>query len=157
MGAPFPPDTDFGRTTEELLTVPGYRYVDPSGAQVTTGPLGGIEDIQKDPRDIDAAKALLAEAGHPNGFEVTLSARNAVGYPDEAAIVAEQLKKIGINATIKTYESAAGYKAYDPDEFQFMVQGLYNRTKIRYIHRTYWRRTWLHLLSMTVKNRGQPT
>ena len=110
MGVPFPPDTDFGRTTEELLTVPGFRYVDPSGAQVTTGPLDGIEGIQKGPRDIDAANALLAEAGHPNGFEVTPSARNAVGYSDEAAIVAEQLKKIGINATIKTYQSAAGYR-----------------------------------------------
>ena len=33
------------------------------------------------------------------------------------------MKKIGIRATIKTYESAAGYKAYDAGEFQFMVQG----------------------------------
>ena len=122
MGSPFPPDTVFGRTTEELLQIPGYRYVD-GGGNVVTGNLKQVQGLQKDPRDIDAAKALLAEAGHPNGFDVTLSARNAVGYPDEAAIVAEQLKKIGINATIKTYESAAGYKAYDAGEFQFMVQG----------------------------------
>lgn len=122
MGSPFPPDTVFGRTTEELLQIPGYRYVDGSGSTVTAN-LGQVQGLQKDPRDIDAAKALLAEAGYPNGFEVTLSARNAVGYPDEAAIVAEQLKKVGINATIKTYESAAGYKAYDAGEFQFMVQG----------------------------------
>ena len=123
IGTPYPPDTLFGHTTEELLQVPGYRYVDGAGAQVTTGPLGAVEGIGKDPRDIEAAKALLTEAGHPDGFKVTLSARNAVGYPDEAAIVAEQLKKIGIQATIKTYESAAGYKAYDTGDFQFMVQG----------------------------------
>ena len=122
MGAPVPPDTLYGRTTAELLELPGYRYVDGAGNKVSTS-LEGVSGLTKDPRDIADAKALMAEAGHANGFDVTLSARNAVGYPDEAAIFAEQLKKIGINATIKTYESAAGYAAYDAGDFQFLVQG----------------------------------
>jgi peptide/nickel transport system substrate-binding protein len=102
--------------------LPGYRYVDGAGTPVTGG-LKGVQGLRKDPRDIDEAKRILSEAGYPDGFEVTLSARNAVGYPDEAAILAEQLKKIGIRATLKTYESAAGYKTYDTGDFQFMVQG----------------------------------
>jgi ABC-type transport system substrate-binding protein len=122
MGAPVPPETPYGRTTAELLELPGYRYVDGTGSKVSTS-LDGVVGLTKDPRDIADAKALMAEAGHANGFDVTLSARNAVGYPDEAAIFAEQLKKIGINATIKIYESAAGFAAYDAGDFQFLVQG----------------------------------
>ena len=122
MGSPVPPDTLFGRTTAELLELPGYRYVDSAGNKVTTS-LDGVQGLTKDPQDILDAKALMAEAGLANGIDVVLSARNAVGYPDEAAIFAEQLKKIGINATIKTYESAAGYAAYDAGDMQFLVQG----------------------------------
>ena len=124
VGAPVPPDSEFGRTKEELLQVPGYRYVDGAGNPILTGSITGREDLAKDPRDLEMARQLLTEAGHPEGFDVVLSARNAVGYPDEAAIVAEQLKRyLNINATIQTYESAAGYKAYDAGDFQFMVQG----------------------------------
>ena len=122
LGAPVPPDTLFGRTTAELLELPGYRYVDGAGNKVSTT-LEGVQGLTKDPQDILDAKALMAEAGLANGIDVVLSARNAVGYPDEAAIFAEQLKKIGINATIKVYESAAGYATYDSGDFQFLVQG----------------------------------
>ena len=122
LGAPVPPDTLFGRTTAELLELPGYRYVDGAGNKVSTT-LEGVQGLTKDPQDILDAKALMMEAGLANGIDVVLSARNAVGYPDEAAIFAEQLKKIGINATIKVYESAAGYATYDAGDFQFLVQG----------------------------------
>ena len=121
MGSPIPPDTVFGRTTAEWLQVPGYRYVDAAGNPITDTLAG--KEVFKDPRDIEAAKALMADAGHADGFEAVLSARNAVGYPDEAAIFAEQLKVIGIDAKIKIHESAAGYAAYDAGDFQFLVQG----------------------------------
>ena len=88
MGAPVPPDTLYDRITAELLELPDYRYVYGAGNKVSTS-LDGVQGLTKDPQDILDAKALLAEAGLANGFDVVLSARNALCYPGEAAILAE--------------------------------------------------------------------
>ena len=60
--------------------------------------------------DVDAAKALLAEAGYPDGFEVDLYFRNVVrGYlplPDKVAQeIQAQLAELGITVTINEKES----------------------------------------------------
>jgi peptide/nickel transport system substrate-binding protein len=60
--------------------------------------------------DPDGAKALLAEAGFPEGFETTIEYRDVVrGYLPEPGRVAEdlqaQLAEIGITATINQVES----------------------------------------------------
>jgi len=61
-------------------------------------------------QDVTAAKALLAEAGFPNGFTTTLSLRDVTrGYLPSAQPVAtdiqSQLADIGINVTIDVQES----------------------------------------------------
>lgn len=61
-------------------------------------------------QDIAGAKALLAEAGFPNGFKTTLSLRDKVrGYlpapVDVATDIQAQLKAIGIDATLDVQES----------------------------------------------------
>jgi peptide/nickel transport system substrate-binding protein len=60
--------------------------------------------------DLKKAKALLTEAGFPNGFETTLQYRDVVrGYLPEPARVAEdiqaQLKDLGITVKIQVEES----------------------------------------------------
>ena len=68
----------------------------------------------------------MAEAGYPDGFDVELATRSSAGgsYADLIALVAEQLKKhLNINATLKLYDSAAGYAQYDVGNFQFFAQG----------------------------------
>lgn len=72
---------------------------------------GGCEGEPWYETNIDQAKALLAEAGFPNGFDVRLAYRNVVrGYlpaPDKVAEELQaQLKLLGINATIDQQESA---------------------------------------------------
>jgi len=58
------------------------------------------------PYDIDAAKALLAEAGHPNGFPLTLTLRAGNVVEEQiGTLVKEQLAAIGINITIETFEA----------------------------------------------------
>jgi ABC-type transport system substrate-binding protein len=85
LAPPLGTDSWFGRTAEEIAQLPGWRQL--NGA--------------KHPDDIAKAKALLAEAGHPNGFKAEMMVRQVVEFPDQAVVYKEQLKKIGIEATLK--------------------------------------------------------
>jgi len=109
LGTPLPPDIWYSYTSEEAAQMPGYRE------------LNG----EKHPDDLAEARRLLAEAGLPaEGMKVELATRDAVGYPDIAAIIAAQLRRdLGWDITLKVYESAAGYAEYKVGNFQFNFQG----------------------------------
>jgi peptide/nickel transport system substrate-binding protein len=53
-------------------------------------------------QDVEKAKALLAEAGYPDGFDMTITVpSNYQPHVDTAQVLVEQLKAIGVNAAIK--------------------------------------------------------
>jgi peptide/nickel transport system substrate-binding protein len=56
-------------------------------------------------RDVTKAKALLAEAGFPNGFEVTLDHYSASPSADIAQAIQSNLGEIGIKVTLLAAES----------------------------------------------------
>ena len=58
-------------------------------------------------RDVEKAKALLAEAGYPDGFDTTISTNERKQRVDMATIIKEQLKDVGINVTINVMEWSA--------------------------------------------------
>ncbi len=73
---------------------------------------GGCDGPEWPAYDLEKAKALLAEAGFPNGFDTTITYRDGVrGYLPEPGVVAQdiqaQLKDLGINAEIVVMESGA--------------------------------------------------
>lgn len=77
-------------------------------------------------QDIEEAKALLAEAGFPNGLKTTIEYRDAVrGYlPTPTAVatdIQEQLRAIGIDATLVLTESSA----YLDRVFGGQIEGLF--------------------------------
>lgn len=58
-------------------------------------------------RDIDGAKALLAEAGYPNGVEFTAIVReSSTSFPLELQLLQEQMKEAGIIMNIEKVDSA---------------------------------------------------
>lgn len=76
------------------------------------GVLGYTEGLTWYERDVEAAKALLAEAGYGDGLDVTISLREVFrGYLPEPSKVAEaiqaQLAECGVNVTIDVIESGA--------------------------------------------------
>ena len=84
-----------------------------SGEGLISGPVApsmgdwsvDVESLDLYKRNIEKAKALLAEAGHPNGFDITIT--TASSYPDmvdTAQLLQQQWKEIGVNATIKQIE-----------------------------------------------------
>ena len=79
-------------------------------------------------QDVEAAKALLAEAGYPDGFDVTLNYRDVVrSYLPSPSTVGQdiqaQLAEIGVNVTIEVMESGAFLDASDAGDLTMYMLG----------------------------------
>ena len=71
------------------------------------------KDTAEGQQDLVDAKALMAEAGVPDGFEVQYTVRQVGNYPDQCQVVKQQLQDaLGISGEIETLPSAAGYAKY---------------------------------------------
>ncbi len=89
---------------------------------------GGCEGEAWYDYDLDAAKALLKEAGFENGFTIDLSYRDVVrGYLPEPGVVAQdiqaQLKDLGITVNIVVMESGAFLDAADEGQLSLYLLG----------------------------------
>jgi peptide/nickel transport system substrate-binding protein len=90
-------------TPAELAKIPGYgKYTD---------------------ANITQAKALLAEAGLPNGFKDTILVRRIDLYTPLAIFVKDQLTKIGIDLTIDPQETASYNTARANRQFKLDAGG----------------------------------
>ena len=76
-------------------------YAQPAG-ELLPPPMFGTSDRAVDGYDPDRAKALLAEAGYPDGFTITLGTPNDRYVNDEqiAQAVAQMMARIGINTNV---------------------------------------------------------
>jgi len=72
-------------------------------------------------RDVNKAKALLAEAGYPNGFEVELMAPPSYPARDVAAIIKSSLEEIGIKVNIRLVTAAEMYEKYRKQGHQLIL------------------------------------
>jgi peptide/nickel transport system substrate-binding protein len=91
---------DFALPLEEVNKLPGCRQ----------------------PKDQDLAEAKrLVEKHYPNGVDIEAVVRAVSGNVDKGQLVLAQLRKVGIRATLKTYESAAGFAVYGKGDFTFIA------------------------------------
>lgn len=71
------------------------------------------KDTPEGQADLELAKQLMAEAGYPDGFSSKYDVRQVGTYPDQCAVVKQNLEDVlGITGDIATYPSAAGYALY---------------------------------------------
>jgi len=76
------------------------------------------KDFKAFGHDLEKAKALLAQAGYPNGFSVTMRIIGATNYTKPAEVLQAQLKKIGIDLKIESMERATWFeKVYNGGEY----------------------------------------
>ena len=93
-------DTLAREATEGLATKRADSPVPPSL-------LGYTEDVTKYDYDPEKAKALLAEAGYPNGFKITVDSMNTAFNPVMLTIVQSYWKKVGVDLEISYLDRAA--------------------------------------------------
>lgn len=75
----------------------------PTGQIMPAGTFGYVADIPAPPADANAAKRLLAEAGYPNGFRITLHGPND-RYMNDARIiqaVGQMWTRIGVRTQVE--------------------------------------------------------
>ena len=71
------------------------------------------------PYDPAAAKKLLADAGYPNGFDVQLLTTDGYGpnFVNQAQWVQQDLKEIGVNATLKIIDYATYFSTFAAKDY----------------------------------------
>lgn len=90
-----------GRGVKGGVQIPG------TGWEIPAAELAQIAGYSGNPDDnVAKAKALLAEAGHPNGFETVIWTRNHPAYKAPVVLAQAQLARVGITATIDFAEQA---------------------------------------------------
>jgi peptide/nickel transport system substrate-binding protein len=98
--------SDTGTPTNNFMAPLSWAYVE-------------LPNYEFDP---EKAKALFAEAGYPDGFDVTIDAIE--GYPDLiqiASIWQDGLKQAGVNATPTTYEINTWITRWLAGDFQISL------------------------------------
>ncbi len=105
---------------------------DGKGVRIGTSMYPGLKKYYDDEyanyyeQDFEKAKELLKEAGYPDGFDLEITVSSAdQPHVDTAQVIVEQLKNIGVNATIKPIEWEAWLEdVYANRQYQSTVVGV---------------------------------
>jgi len=98
----------------------------PAGIITSPGVNGFTEELDaRIPHDLDTAKALMAEAGYPDGFEVQLDCPNNRYNNDEAICQATvgMLAQIGVKVNLNARPKSIHFKALQNKESDFYMLG----------------------------------
>jgi len=71
-------------------------------------------------KDIPAARALMAAAGVPNGFEATLTTERLQEIPDYAVLVQNACREIGVKLNLKIETDSAYYGKAQPGQSDWL-------------------------------------
>lgn len=87
--------------------------------------LGGTTELEGFyTRDIEKSKSLLAEAGYPDGVDVTVTVTSTYAFHQRTAeVVQATLSEGGFNATLELLEWATLLDRMNQGPYQLMVQG----------------------------------
>ncbi|MEQ9109318.1 MAG: ABC transporter substrate-binding protein [Rhodospirillaceae bacterium] len=96
---------------DELIAFMGETVAKSNPSPVPGGYLGHDATLEGLPHDLEKAKALLTEAGYPDGFEATVYITERPALLTPMQIIQAQLKKIGVEVKLEVTEHSAWHKA----------------------------------------------
>lgn len=73
--------------------------------------------------DLTKARNLLSQAGYPKGFTTEILTRNGRSFVDTAVLLQDQLRQLGVTATIVPVETVIANQRADRGEFQLLTWG----------------------------------
>lgn len=97
----------------------------PAAQLLPPGMFGNNPDLEVEAYDLEGAKALLAEAGYPNGFRLVLGSPND-RYINDAQIaqaVAQMLARAGIETTVDAVTKSVFFSRRNNYEFSLYMAG----------------------------------
>lgn len=108
-----------------LLDVANSGYGIPLNAgHLPPDRMGGLEEPVYGAPDIEKSKALLAEAGYPDGFDVELTVIATSAFQvRQAEVEQQQLAEVGINVTLNPVEAQVATDATRSGDFEMYQSG----------------------------------
>jgi peptide/nickel transport system substrate-binding protein len=124
-------DVRVRRALSKAINRPGIvdRVMDgaavPSGQLMPEGMFGYVPALKTEAYDPEGAKKLLAEAGYPDGFGLTIHGPNDRYVNDEqiCQAIAQMLSRIGIAMKVETLPSSVYFSRAQKLDFSFMLVG----------------------------------
>jgi len=97
----------------------------PSGQLVSATLFGNVPTLKADAYDPEGAKKLLAEAGYPEGFNLTIHGPSGRYVNDEKIVqaVAQMLSRVGITSKVETAPMGPYSGRASKQEFSFHMVG----------------------------------
>lgn len=84
------------------------------------------KDHMPGPQDLEKAKALLKEAGYPDGFEIRIMTNENPARKDLATIIKAELEKLGIKVTISNLEWTTFLETLKTNDYDMYLLGWAN-------------------------------
>ncbi len=93
-----------GIDRQGLITFLGRDIAQPETSAIAQGYIGHTRDIPQYPHDIARARALLAEAGHPEGFAMEVVMSNSNLYLPIMQVIQDQWRQIGVRVNLRVVD-----------------------------------------------------
>jgi peptide/nickel transport system substrate-binding protein len=100
-------------------------FAEPTGQLLPAGAVGYTPDLKPDPFDPARAKALLAEAGYPNGFQLTLAGPNDRYVNDKTIVeaIAQMWSRVGVKTAVDTKPAAMFFSESAREVYSINLSG----------------------------------
>ncbi len=110
---------------QELINFLGKDVARPEYSPLAIGYVGHTDDVMRYPYNPEEAKKMLAEAGYPDGFSLSMAISNSVIYLPPMQIVQEQWKKVGVKLELKVVDHPTYHKLIRQNLNPVVIYGAY--------------------------------